>query len=295
MELQKFCEFFYASHYIPIAVYKNRSLCQTCPAAETVVNFHTALAPYITLSGKNPEIFSPSDLGLYGSVKIRNSGETLLIGPVFHSPVTENAVLTVTRLLSNATEDFNDLSAFLSSIPNYSYTQFVNLIAYLHYCLNEEVFDVMADLDAVKLLQYNMAIDFTERVAEYKVPKNTSREIFRCMQFIRNHTSSSIGIDEVAAYTGKSRSHITKRFREETGISIGDYITQCKIRDAKRLLRYTDQSLVEISNYLCFSSQPYFQTVFKKETGMTPNEYRKKMVFQVSDHDSLSVDLRKMI
>ena len=73
-----------------------------------------------------------------------------------------------------------------------------------------------------------------------------------------------------------SRSSIIKRFKKETGISIGNYITQCKISDAKRLLTYSNQSLSEISNYLCYSSQAYFQTVFKNEIGITPNEYRKR-------------------
>ena len=57
-------------------------------------------------------------------------------------------------------------------------------------------------------------------------------------------------------------------------LNITDFIIKSKIRDAKRLLRYSNRSLSEISTHLCFSSQAYFQTVFKKSTGMTPNEYR---------------------
>ena len=47
------------------------------------------------------------------------------------------------------------------------------------------------------------------------------------------------------------------------------YITETKIRDAKRSLRYSDLSFGEIASSLAFSSQAYFQTVFKKETGMS--------------------------
>ncbi|MDD4156395.1 MAG: AraC family transcriptional regulator [Candidatus Cloacimonetes bacterium] len=59
-------------------------------------------------------------------------------------------------------------------------------------------------------------------------------------------------------------------------MSITEFIIQCKIRDAKRLLRYSEKTLCEISNYLCFSSQSYFQTVFKKDTSLTPSKYRQK-------------------
>ena len=49
---------------------------------------------------------------------------------------------------------------------------------------------------------------------------------------------------------------------------------RCKLEEAKSLLTYSDKSLIEISNYLCFSSQSYFQNVFKKKYGMTPKQYR---------------------
>ena len=121
-----------------------------------------------------------------------------------------------------------------------------------------------------------MLLDFAERVAQNKLPKNTSKEIFHCVQFIQNHTNCVIGIDDVAGYIGKSRAYLTKKFRQETSESITDFIIKSKIKDAKRLLRYTDKTLSEIRNHLCFSSQSYFQKVFKDKVGITPNDYRKE-------------------
>lgn len=66
-----------------------------------------------------------------------------------------------------------------------------------------------------------------------------------------------------------------RRFKEELGIHIGAFITSCKLEEAKTLLTYSDKSLSEISNYLCFSSQSYFQNVFKKQYGITPMQHRK--------------------
>ena len=67
-----------------------------------------------------------------------------------------------------------------------------------------------------------------------------------------------------------------KHFKAELGMSMGAYITQCKLEEAQSLLAYSDKSLAEISSYLCFSSQPYFQNVFKKQYGLTPLAYRKQ-------------------
>ena len=132
-----------------------------------------------------------------------------------------------------------------------------------------------ASVEAVYLLQFNMVLDFTERVRQSKLPEGLSHEVFSAVQFIADHSHDPIGIDEVAAYVGRSRSYVTRRFRAEIGKSINAYITETKIRDAKRFLRYSEISFGEIANSLAFSSQAYFQTVFKKETGLTPGEYRQ--------------------
>lgn len=61
-----------------------------------------------------------------------------------------------------------------------------------------------------------------------------------------------------------SRPYLSRRFKEETGESLTDFILKEKTEEAKRLLRYSDKSLTAIGNYLGFSSQSHFARVFKK-------------------------------
>ena len=68
-----------------------------------------------------------------------------------------------------------------------------------------------------------------------------------------------------------------RRFKEELVFQIGAFITRCKLEEAKSLLTYSEKSLAEISNFLCFSSQSYFQNVFKKQYGITPMQYIKNI------------------
>ena len=63
-------------------------------------------------------------------------------------------------------------------------------------------------------------------------------------------------------------------FKADTGENLSDFIQKEKIDEAKRLLRYTDKSLIAISSYLGFSSQSHFNRIFKSITGKTPKEYR---------------------
>lgn len=129
--------------------------------------------------------------------------------------------------------------------------------------------------DAIKNLQYNMPIDLAHRVAQQKLPANISHEVYTCMQFISSHINEPIQAEDAVAFSGMSRAYLFRKFQQELGMGIGAYITQCRLREAKFLLRYTDKSLGEISSYLCFSSQSHFQNQFKKHTGLTPLQYRK--------------------
>ena len=131
-------------------------------------------------------------------------------------------------------------------------------------------------IEVIKVLQYNLVFDFSERVAHSQVPPNISKDVFKMVQYIKNHTNDQIGIDQVAHHVGKSRAYITKKFRQEVGKTISDYIMLSKLNEARSLLRHSNMSIAEISNYLFFSSQSYFHNVFKKKYQKTPSEFRRE-------------------
>jgi AraC-like DNA-binding protein len=83
---------------------------------------------------------------------------------------------------------------------------------------------------------------------------------------------------EIVSKKHLSRPYLSRKFIEETGESLTNFILKEKTEEAKRLLRYSDKTLTAISNYLGFSSQSHFSRVFKKFTGSAPGEYRAKYV-----------------
>lgn len=132
----------------------------------------------------------------------------------------------------------------------------------------------LTDISSIKSLHLAALEDFCDRVYQTRLPEEYSVEIFVCMNFISNSTNHPIQVTDVANFAGRSISYLSKKFKDEVGISIGKQIMKSKLEDAKHLLLYSEKSLSEISNYLCFSSQSYFQNVFKKEYGMTPAKFR---------------------
>ncbi|MBQ6385540.1 MAG: helix-turn-helix domain-containing protein [Lachnospiraceae bacterium] len=133
----------------------------------------------------------------------------------------------------------------------------------------------MTTAEEVFALQYNMIIDFASRIARLKYQPPLSYEIRRCIEYIEMHLNDSISTQDVITFSGLGRTALCSKFKTEIGVSIGRYITEAKVKEAESLLTYTDKTLGEISSYLGFSSQPYFQNVFKKITGTSPGEYRR--------------------
>lgn len=131
-------------------------------------------------------------------------------------------------------------------------------------------------IEAIKNLQLSMLKDFCLLAGETRIPKGISAEVYQCINYIRSHTNAPIRIDSVARHIHRSPSYVMKLFKTELDINIGAFITRCKLEEAKGLLAYSEKSLAEISSYLCFSSQSYFQNVFKKKYGMTPLQYRRE-------------------
>ena len=123
----------------------------------------------------------------------------------------------------------------------------------------------MDRIEHIDRLQYSMLLDFCQRCAQTHIPEGVSPDVYRCMMYIRNHTNEPVSIESAAAFVHRSPSYLMKHFKSELGVHMGAYITRCKLEEAQSLLAYSDKTLAEISSYLCFSSQSYFQNVCKKQ------------------------------
>lgn len=70
--------------------------------------------------------------------------------------------------------------------------------------------------------------------------------------------------------------YLSKLFSQVEGITIEKYITRLKTERVKELMLYNEQSLSEIAVQLGYSSVAYLSSQFKRETGMTPSEFKKQ-------------------
>ncbi len=118
--------------------------------------------------------------------------------------------------------------------------------------------------------------DYCQRVKNLSVPKINNIYVLKATEYIQNNIYSRITVTDLAEHVGIKPEYLSALSRQHLNCTLMQYIAQRKIAEAKKLLRFTDKSLSEIANLLCYSSQSHFQRQFKKIRGITPEEYRKK-------------------
>ena len=120
--------------------------------------------------------------------------------------------------------------------------------------------------------------DYIRRVNQSKLQSGVSGQVLSCCAQISSHPEENVDLQQIAAKFGYTPYYFSRKFKQEMGISIKDYIAQQKINMAKQLLHQNTMTISEISDYLGFGSQSYFGSVFRKHTGMTPQEFQLKNI-----------------
>lgn len=123
-------------------------------------------------------------------------------------------------------------------------------------------------------LRFNMMIDFCRHVEHQKYKASNVPIVNHAIKFVNDNIDKKISLQEIASAVHASKSYLCAEFSKAMGVGIFRYIQEQKVKRAKQLLMLSDKTLSEISELLSFSSQSYFQKIFKEIAGMTPKEFR---------------------
>lgn len=94
--------------------------------------------------------------------------------------------------------------------------------------------------------------------------------------YIDTHFGSPITLRSLADMFFVSPDYVSHVFKSEIGESPIHYLINCRIREAKRLLIYTNMTLREISTIVGYDNMTHFSSLFKKSTGFSPGRYRQE-------------------
>ncbi len=104
----------------------------------------------------------------------------------------------------------------------------------------------------------------------------TELEIQKAANYLYRHYSEPLSLSEMAAMAHMSPSYFSKKFHKLTGFGFKEYLTHVRIQAAVKMLDCGSQSVTEVALSCGYSDGNYFGDAFRKATGMSPNQYRKK-------------------
>lgn len=95
-------------------------------------------------------------------------------------------------------------------------------------------------------------------------------------RYLENSYHEEISLQDIASRFYLSREYISRKFRQEFGVTLSDFLGRIRIDKAKLLLLNPHLRMAQIAEMVGYHDEKYFSKVFKKLEGQTPNEYRKE-------------------
>lgn len=94
--------------------------------------------------------------------------------------------------------------------------------------------------------------------------------------FIERHCLEALSLQDVAAAVGRTPSHLANAIRKETGLTVGEWLRQHRMSEARRLLRATSASVEAIAGRVGYADATHFIRTFRRTHGVTPRDWRER-------------------
>lgn len=112
--------------------------------------------------------------------------------------------------------------------------------------------------------------------AQEEKSRSGSAFVDRIMDYITGHLNSDLSLVTLSEKVYLNPSYLSRRFKELTGKTLSDAITEERISGAKFMLKEEGHKIGKIASLVGYESAAHFTRIFKKNTGLTPQEYRDK-------------------
>lgn len=150
-----------------------------------------------------------------------------------------------------------------------SYEEACSSLEYLSENINVVHFeDIKNSMDAMETTAVKTQNAEKEKVVLFK----------KVEQYISDNLKEELELEKTAAKFNLSSYYFSRRFKEALGYNFSDYINMLRIKKAKELLIDDSMSIKEVGYSVGFSDPNYFSKLFKKYEGVTPTEYKVKLV-----------------
>lgn len=111
----------------------------------------------------------------------------------------------------------------------------------------------------------------------------TNRQLSLAATFIKKNYNQKISLNDIAEASGFSPNYLSRKFKEDTGIGVHEFLTFVRLNKAAIELAHTDHTITEVALNNGFSDANYFKDAFHKAFGLSPRDYRKQDAKSSSD------------
>ncbi|MFP4020593.1 MAG: helix-turn-helix domain-containing protein [Halanaerobium sp.] len=145
-------------------------------------------------------------------------------------------------------------------------------ISPLNYKYTQELFKI-STINALKKWLYSLVIKFIEKVDEVE-EEDKEKIIYDGVKYIQSNFTDDISLTDAAAAASLSIHYFSRLFKKEMGCTFKEYLTELRMREAKKKLKNRDDNIANIAKAIGYNNPGYFSKVFKKYEGMPPSEFR---------------------
>lgn len=122
-----------------------------------------------------------------------------------------------------------------------------------------------------------LLLDFARRcTAREKPAKPRSKAVSLAQEYIRANYAQPLSLEQVAAEVYLNPEYFSRVFKEETGVSFVNFLTDVRLGHSVQMLEDTALRVQDIAQAVGYANVSYFSTTFKKKYGMSPYEYRRQ-------------------
>ncbi|MBS2039585.1 helix-turn-helix domain-containing protein [bacterium] len=192
------------------------------------------------------------------------------------------AVYVGLPLLADSAKELWGQQAEIPALREFSAQRDEVLSALLGLLRQELMNQKKASVSLVQGVARALAVHLLRAYGEIDQPRNqriqslNAFQLARIDQYLKDRLDKNLHVEDLAKEIGLSQFHFSRLFKNATGLTPFRHLTRLRMEKARRLLRNNEQSILEIGLEVGYQSASHFAEVFRRETGVTPSDYRDR-------------------
>ncbi|MEE3487965.1 MAG: response regulator [Bulleidia sp.] len=181
----------------------------------------------------------------------------------------------LTMIAALKSEHANMEITILTGYRDFSYAQEAIRLGVRRFLLKPSKMDEINE--AVDAMTKELASRSSAAAEEEEPTPAAGFLVRKALAYMEEHYNEHIQLNDVADHVYVSQWHLSKLINSEMNKNFSELLNGIRIRHAKELLKDSSYRIQDVADQVGFQDLPHFSRVFKKTTGMTPNEYRNSL------------------